>query len=256
MTTFGTGSSAVRGASRALAVGLTGVIVALLVGECLTIVNNPARLAFVPGGDYTLYRGAAAGWLHGRPFYLPDQLSGPYSLVNGDRLYPPPTLLLFVPFTVLPWPLWYVIPLGSTAWVLWRLRPTLYAWPIMAFCLWFPSGLIHIVAGNPVIWALAALSLGTLYEWPAVLAALKPSLGPFVLFGIWRRSWWVAAAVVAIVSVAFLPMWPDYFRALLNARGVGLEYSLQEFPLMMLPIVAWAARDQAADRHRTPAFVQ
>jgi hypothetical protein len=227
-----------------LAIGATAVILVLLAGECLAIIDNPARLAFTPGGDLGLYRDAATGWLHGQSFYLPAQLSGPYDLSINPRLYPPPSLLLFAAFTVLPWELWWAIPLGATGWALWRLSPRVQVWPILALCIWWPPSLIHIVAGNPVIWSLAALALGTVYAWPSVLAALKLSLGPFAFFGIWRRSWWVAAAGVALVSLAFAPMWPDYVRALLNARGLGIGYSIQEVPLMSLPIVAWAARDR------------
>jgi hypothetical protein len=42
----------------------------------------------------------------------------------------------------------------------------------------------------------AALAAGTLYAWPSVLRCL-PSLFPFALFGVRRRSWWVALAASA-----------------------------------------------------------
>ena len=236
---------------RPLAVLATGVLVAIILGEIGLMVANPGRLAFTVGGDLALYRDAAAGWLHGQPFYLPHQLAGPYQITDGDRLYPPPSLLLFVPFTVLPWALWWVLPLGATGWMLWRLRPSVLIWPALALCVAWPDTLIKIAAGNPVMWSLGFLSLGVLYDWPAVLAALKLSLFPFALWGVWRRSWWIAAVVVGAVSLAFLPMWPDFIRALLNSRGGGLLYSWQDAPMLLIPLLARAgSRERGLPRVR------
>jgi hypothetical protein len=81
----------------------------------------------------------------------------------------------------------------------------------------------------------AALSLGL---GPLVL--LKPTLAPFALFGMRQRRWWVAAAVLGVVSLAFLPMWPDYLTVLGNARDEqGWLYVAGNVPIM---VVGWLAR--------------
>ncbi len=195
------------------------------------------------GVDFELYRDAAARWFGGGPYFEPYQLAGPYEVRPGDVLYPPVALVLFVPFTFLPAVLWWAIPLGLTAWTLVRLRPALIVWPVMALCLWFPNTGIKLLTGNPVIWSLAALALGTLYAWPSVLVLLKPTLGPLALFGLNRRSWWVALGAFAAVSLLFLPMWPDYVRVILNARHpAGPLYSLGEVPMLLIPLAAWLGR--------------
>ena len=86
----------------------------------------------------------------------------------------------------------------------------------------------------------AFLALGTIWGWPSVLVALKPTLIPFMVVGIRRRSWWLAAGVLAVVSLAFLPLWFDYARVLLNARGplVSPWYSLGNVPLLLIPLIA------------------
>src|SRR4029079_246770 len=70
----------------------------------------------------------------------------------------------------------------------------------------------------------------------------KPSLGPFALFGVWRRSWWVAAAVVVVASLLFGPRWLAWLTSMRNAEGGGLLYSSREIPMLLLPLVAWAFR--------------
>jgi hypothetical protein len=91
----------------------------------------------------------------------------------------------------------------------------------------------------------AALALGTLYAWPAVFAALKVSIAPFALFGCWHRSWWLAAGMGLLISLAFLPMWQDYVLVLLNSTNPrGLLYSVADVPLMWIPLMAWLGRSR------------
>ena len=65
--------------------------------------------------DYQLYMDAARSWLADGTFYLPYQLAGPYLVTAGDVLYPPYSLVLFVPFTFLPAILWWAVPIAITA---------------------------------------------------------------------------------------------------------------------------------------------
>ena len=191
------------------------------------------------GADYRLYMDATQRWLHGGPFYQPYQLVGPYQITHGDVLYPPVALWLFVPFTFLPAALWWIAPIATTALVIWRLRPGFVAWPLLALCAAWPPTLVKLVSGNPVIWVMAAMALGCLYRWPSVFVLLKPSLFPFAAFGANRRSWWVALGFFAILCLPFGAMWQDWFTALLNARGAGLGYSVQEVQMLLLPLIAW-----------------
>ena len=221
---------------------LFGTVALILIGLAAVdwaryIAQPDHRLVAV---DFVLYRDAATRWLSGGPFYLPHQLAGPYEVTAGDILYPPYDLPLFVAFTILPAWLWWLLPIGGTTAVIMWHRPRVEAWPLLALCLWFPATSVKILSGNPVLWAVFAVALGTVWRWPGAFALVKPSLFPFALLGSWRRSWWVALIAICVVSLAFAPMWPDFVRVLRNARqDGGLLYSIQEAPMMAMPIVAW-----------------
>lgn len=203
------------------------------------------------GVDYVLYRDATASWLGGGPFYLSHQLSGPYVITHGDVLYPPPMLVLLVPFTVLPAVLWWLVPIAVTGFVVVGYRPRPWAWLAISLCLLFPITGVKILHGNPGLWFGAAIAAGTRLAWPSVLVFLKPTLLPFALIGITRRSWWRGLAGLAVLSLAFLPMWPDYVSALLNGRAeMGLLYSLNEVPMVAIPVIAWIGQSPSA---RDPA---
>ncbi len=218
---------------------LAVVALGILVFPLVDLVTAAAKPNFngYGGIDYTLYMDATRRWLDGGAFFQPYQLAGPYPIQMGDVLYPPYTLYLFIPFTILPAALWWAIPLGITALVLWRLRPAPVAWPFIALCCFWPPFVARIVAGNPVMWAMAAVALGFLVRWAFVGALIKPSLFPFALIGIRDRAWWVALAVVAIASVPFGALWVDWVRAVTNSSG-GLFYSLQDVPILLLPVIA------------------
>lgn len=198
------------------------------------------------GVDYRLYMDATTRWLHGGSYFEAYQLAGPYQISAGDILYPPLTLILFVPFTVLPAVLWWLIPAGLVSYALIRLKPRPIAWPFLALCLAWPPTLVKVVTGNPVIWAAAALSLGVLYAWPSVLVLVKPSLFPFAFFGANRRSWWLALGVVIVLSLPFGFLWLDWIHSILNSQGGGIAYSIQEIPILAFPVIAWAWRNRAA----------
>jgi hypothetical protein len=192
--------------------------------------------------DYEIYMAATRRWLAGDSFYVPDQLSGPYSLALGHVLYPPIALWLFVPFTFLPAVLWWVIPLGVTTRMVWRLRPGPLAWPLMALSFWQPVQ-IHLISGNPGIWMVMFLALALVYPGVAPFVLMKSSLGLFGLWGIRHRAWWYGFAVFCSMSIILLPLWFDWLCALLNQRGSGgLLYSWQEAPLMLVPLLAWLTR--------------
>lgn len=220
------------------------VAIAIVLFPIADFLNAAAKPNFNGYGaiDFDLYLNATRRWLAGGSFYEPYQLAGPYPIRMGDVLYPPNVLLLLIPFTVLPAMLWWAIPLGITAWAVWKLQPAPVSWPFIAFCLFWPPFVARTVAGNPIMWALAFLALGCLYKWPAALVLIKPSLFPFALIGIRSRSWWIALAAGVLISLPFAGMWIDWMVVLVNSTEGGLLYSLQDLPILLLPIIAWKMR--------------
>ncbi len=210
------------------------------------------------GVDYRLYRDATNLFLSGGPFYPMGQLRGPYEIAPGDVLYPPVAIWLFAPFAIPNGPepsllaaaAWWLIPLAATAWAVWRLRPAAWTWPLLALCATNPTVLLKVWTGNPVIWSMAALALAAAlpYRTTAPFVLLKPSLGPFALFGVRRRSWWVGAAALVLLSLPFGPLWADWLTTVVNSRGGGLLYSSLEAPFLVLPLVAWLGRTRAPVR--------
>lgn len=218
--------------------------------------SNPGPVAHLAGLDYRNYAEATHAWLDGGTWYLPRQLDGPYEIVPGDVLYPPTWLLLFVPAAFAPWPLWWAIPLGITAAMLWWLRPAPLAWAtIAAFVAWPPTA-VHLLTGNPGIWLVAALALATRYRWPAAFLLSKVTVAPLALFGARDRRWWLTALALVLASLPFAAMWPTYVQVLLDAESTaGIFYSAQDLPMLMIPLVAWALRTRGqptrADQSRT-----
>ena len=236
--------------SRRTAIALSVAVFAIPLAFALFLVPDPLEQPV--GVDFVLYRDVAARWLAGGPYFEPYQTAGPYEIRAGDVLYPPVGLWLFVPFAVLPapiaWGLWWLLPLGATAWAIRELRPRPEVWPLIALCIAWPTTLLKTWTGNPVIWSMGAMALATIYAWPAVFALLKPSLAPFALFGVNRRSWWIALAVLVVLGLPFGDLWGDWLASLMNSRGGGLLYSTLEVPMLLLPLVAWLGRTRPLPR--------
>jgi hypothetical protein len=243
----GVASASTADRVRLVAIALSVLAFAMPIAFALAI-PHPLEQPF--GVDLRLYLDATQRWLAGGPFYQPYQLAGPYEIQAGDILYPPVALWLFVPFAVvaasplepLALGLWWAIPLGLTAWAVWRLRPAPFAWPLIALCVAWPTTLLKTWTGNPVIWSMAALAAGVIWFWPAVFVLLKPSLAPFALFGVNHRSWWIALAIFGLLCLPFGSLWLDWLRSVVNSEGGGLLYSSLEIPMLLLPLVAWLAR--------------
>ncbi len=92
----------------------------------------PGAIERLAGLDYRNYAEATNTRLNGGTFYLDRQLHGPYLVIPGDILYPPVWLMLFVPTTLAPWPLWWILPAVMVGWALFRLRPSPLGWATMA----------------------------------------------------------------------------------------------------------------------------
>lgn len=194
-----------------------------------------------PGVDFHQYQAYVERWLATGEFYLPRQLAGPTTVMDGDPLYPPVALWLLVPFHWLPELLWWLLPLAMLGYALVRFRPRMWTWPLLAAALAYPRTEAMIFYGNPGLWIDAAIAAGLLWGWPAAFVLIKPSLGPFALLGIRHRSWWVAVGIVVVASVPFGTLWLDYLTVIRNS-GVSPTYSALDLPLALAVVVAWVGR--------------
>ena len=219
-------------------VGLTIVLVALAVLETVFLYRViDAQHAI--GTDLDYYQLIAQRWLDTGVWYTDRQLTGPYEVQTlVDNLYPPHALYLFVPFLFLPDILWWIIPLGVVAYVVWWCRPVAWMWPILALILLFPKTPNQILYGNTDMWVAAAIAGGVRWAWPSVLVTFKPSLAFFAVIGIRARSWWIAAGVLVLVSLPFLPLWLDYPTVMGNSSA-KFWYSFGNLPFFVMPIVAF-----------------
>ena len=93
-------------------------------------------------------------------------------------LYPPIALYLFVPFTVLPAVLWWVIPIGIVTCHVVSARPAWWAWPLIAFALFLPRAQHILILGNTAMWVTALVALGLRYAWVSPFVLLKPTFLP------------------------------------------------------------------------------
>jgi hypothetical protein len=230
-----------RDTGRLVALVLTGVILVVGAWEFAFLwpyIDSQHAI----GTDLAFYRAIGERWLDTGQFYLPHQLAGPYTIATDvDVLYPPIAIPLMVALRWLPFPLWWLIPLGVIGVVMVRLRPALWTWPLLAFCLVWPRNLSDLIYGNSNMWVIAAVAGGILWGWPAVFVALKPSLGPFALVGIRRRSWWIAAVGIGVASLFVLSLWRDYFTAIGNSDAEWY-WSLEDVVPMSAPLIAWLGR--------------
>lgn len=236
-----------------------GVLALYAVGLIVVWFVTP-RLGPAAGtGDHATYMAAARRWLGGGPFYPTYELTGPYIVSKVEILYPPIILPLLVIFSVLPDVLWWAVPILVLAGTVLYWRPGLAGLTGILACIAVPTTFEAYAYGNPAIWIAAFVALGTIWGWPAVLVVLKPTLAPFMVVGIRQRSWWLAAVLLALVSLAFLPMWLDYAKVVLNARGplVSPFYSLRDVPLVLIPLIArigGSRPSRASRRSRTTAL--
>ena len=222
----------------AVALAVEVIVVAVLIAE-------PGGWRF--GMDFAYYRELAERWLADGTFYLPRQLEGPY--IEGlldqasvvDTLYPPLALVLFVPFTFLPAPLWWAIPIGVCAVVIRSFAPAAWAWPVMLACLFWPRSVGSLAFGNTDMWIAACVAAGLRWGWPALLVLVKPSLAPLALIGARNRAWWIGLVALVAFVVLSWQLWADYLQAMVNA-GIPLTYSLHSVPLVAVALVAWLAR--------------
>jgi hypothetical protein len=186
-------------------------------------------------------------WAATGRLYFPEQIAGPHTNVLGHSVYyPPNALLLFAPLAALPQPLaaaiWWGVPLAVGAYVVHGFRPAVWAWPVLAALLVWKHAQIVLVVGNSDMWAAAAVAAGLRWGWPAVLLVLKPLWLPLAIIGIRHRSWWLALAVLAAMSLPFLPLWLEWIAVMRNVTNLSDSRPLVIVAPVLIGLVAWIAR--------------
>lgn len=164
-------------------------------------------------------------------------------------MYPPHAAYLFVPFIALPAVLWWAVPLGIIAYSLYHWRPAWWTWPALTVLLLTPEPVSAVVAGNTTMWLVAFVSAGLMWGWPAVLVTVKPSLIPFAVLGVRRRSWWLVIGLVAVASLPLVGQWVAYVDVVRNAQDLE-AYSLGSVPVMLAPLVAYLGSSKAHSERR------
>jgi hypothetical protein len=195
------------------------------------------------GQDYRLYmRGVERFLATGSP-YLPEQISGRgYDSFSGDVfLYPPLALLLMLPMYFLPAVLWWIVPIGVIAAMVWRLRPVWWSWPLLAACLAWPRTISYAGAGNTDMWIAAFAAAGVSMGWPAALVVLKPSFAPLMFVGVRRRSWWIACGLLVAFSLVTWPLTAQYITVIRTGTA-DVGYSLISLPVTLIGPIAWLGR--------------
>ena len=239
--------------------GATVVLLVCALIEAWIVLSSVSPSDGTIGLDLHFYQANTTSWLAGDGFYRAGQLAGPYVVADGDAMYPPTVLLLLVPFTVgVPAVLWWAIPLGIAAATIVWVRPARWAWPVLLAIFVYHRTWMILVFGNPAMWALAALSVGAVWRWPAALAVLTLTFAPFALLGVRDRRWWLTAAVLVAVSVPFGAMWIDFAHVLLWAQSPhGFEYTLGEWPIAiaLLVVVRSGTRPRRSIGRGAPAQV-
>jgi hypothetical protein len=173
--------------------------------------------------------------------YDPLAVVGAWQLSSHSFIHPPTALPLFLPFLVLPAFLWWVIPIGITAYAVRRLSPAPWSWPLMALGLVWVRSTGSLLAGNTDMWAMAFVAAGAVWGWPAALLVVKPTFAPLAAVASGRRSFWLAGVAIGAVSLAMAGLWLEYAAVIRNS-GLSLAYSLLNLPLVAIPAVAWFAR--------------
>src|SRR6266545_2555293 len=228
--------------------------IGIAIGIALSTLLLWSEIWYQRGTDYGFMMSFAQRWLDGGSFYAPEQLRGPYVGTSFSNYYPPPALLLFAPFTFLPGPFWWAIPLGVISAHLLASRPAPWAWPILALLCWVPRTQSIVIWGNTTMWVAAFVALGLRFAWPSVLVLIKPYFAAFALIGSRRRSWLAASVAFGAINVLLLPVWLDYLTAWRNSGNwPGIGYSPADIFMIGIPVVAWLARRRGA-RERSPAF--
>lgn len=213
------------------------VVILLLAGVRLYATIDAPWWQGLWANDLIHYELGVDRWLATGSPYPPEQVAAPFTYDQRTFLHPPIALPLFLAFKVLPWPLFWIVPLGLLAYVVWSYRPAPWTWPLMALpLLLYPIGGM-LISGNSDLWTWGLFAAGVRWGWPAVLLAVKPSVAFAAVVGIRRRSWWIGAGLVALACLPFGTLWLEWVRVILNSPATPL-YSIGNLAIFSIPVIA------------------
>lgn len=236
--------------TRLLLFGLM-VVILLLAGFRLYATVTAPWWQGLGSNDLIHYELAVDRWLALGSPYDPREVAGAFDYGPTTFLHPPISLPFFLAFKVVPWPLFWIVPLLLFAGVSFSFRPAPWTWPLMALpLLLYPIGGM-LISGNSDLWAWAFFAAGLRWGWPAALLAIKPSLATFMLIGAGSRSWWMAVGVLALASIPFGGLWIEWLHVVLNSPG-SMLYSAGNVVMFAIPVIAQIGRTDSPDRDWRP----
>ena len=189
------------------------------------------------GNDLIHYELAVDRWLATGSPYPPDQVAGPFQYDQRTFLHPPIALPFFLAWKVLPWPLFWILPLALLGYVVGSYRPGPWTWPVMALpLLLYPIGGM-LISGNTDLWMWGLFAAGVRWGWPAAFMGLKPSAAYGAVVGVRDRRFWLACLGLAIASIPFGWLWVEWVRVVLNSPG-SILYSIGNVVMYSIPLVA------------------
>lgn len=116
---------------RLLLFGLTVVILLAAAFRVYATVIRPDWAGLL-GNDLIHYELAVDRWLATGSPYAPHEVQGPFEYGPETFLHPPISLPFFLLWKVIPWPLYWIVPILTVGYVVWSFRPKPWTWPLMA----------------------------------------------------------------------------------------------------------------------------
>lgn len=230
-------------AVRIAALTTTGVLLLWAILQ-LVVIYQGALSRHEVGWDAYVYASIGTHFLETGQAYFPAQ-SQAYEAAGMVNIYPPTALYLFVPASLLPRVLWWLVPLALIGWSLYRLRPAWWALPIMVLAcvvpLNGPSVPVALVYGNTLLWTISALFVAAAFRPGAAwMAMIKPTEFLFAL-PLALRSWRGMTVAIAMAAL-MLPLWFDWLAAMRNLEGFSPFRGIAAWPALMIPLIAYLAR--------------
>lgn len=221
-----------------------GLAVPLLLGLCAALLCTAWNmLSGRMAGDFTWPLRGAQLLLHGKDPYTSSLSPLPY-LVDDPLFYPLPLVLCFIPLAWLPDSIIGGLVFGIiTALMVWALQRS--ERPIW----WFLTSPLFVIALVSTNWSPLITAC---YLVPALLpfSIVKPQ---FLLLGLVvhhpkellrHRMWWLAVAVLVLISFVALPAWPQsWLGNIAQAHHPPPLLLMPVGPFLLLALLRWRRQE-------------
>jgi hypothetical protein len=171
------------------------------------------------GIDDRIYYRAALAWVNGLD---PWGAGVAWSTISFDFAGPPPTVLVFVPFTVL------TEEVFNAAWLGLSVAAALYTLRRLRLPLWwlaFPPLAQAVMVGNPQVVCMAALVASS-----NVIASLAIPFKAYAALPLLGEFRWRPVAILAAACAVSVVLWPDLWRMYLDQFGaISQRLSAESF---------------------------